>query len=1218
MPHPPIRSTLLSSALWAVLAFGPGTAHADNPFDTRLEGLASQASRAGRAPRGVVPLLEMWRQHDFATPGLTLRLLQRLSSDRRITPARRAYAGALLARALTRSGDLDGSARTIDELGYVTDFRVIGPFDNEGKRGFDLEMPPEQSRLAPWDPDARFPGRERPVTWREYPEASLFGYVNFDAVFRPNENACGFAETFVQSDRARALSLWVGNGGAVKVWWNGEEVINDPTYRQPDPDRHAAIVSARQGSNRLLVKLCVAETTWGLYLRIGDAQGAPVAGWSADATEYRQVTAGSAAQPSSTLRTDLAALEAAAAGPSASAQALDDLARFLAYTGADDPVERRAKQLAARAAEQSPTVDRLLLAAALADERGELMRLADRARRLFPADPDVTLLTAQVRSTGPSPVDALPLLARLPDSGRAALRGMLLRAALLRDAELPEAAARIAEQAAAMTPGTTAVIEEQAAAYEAAGHADRVIELRRAALEARHDDTSSRRVLVSDALRRGDTEAVLRHLGILDRLMPTSTTSLLFAATVYEGLGRTDEALASFSRARALCPEDASVIAQHGQLLLRLGQADAGAAALREALALRPQDAETRELLEQIRPERRLDEAFAVAPRTLLARRAEQSGFPGTVLQELTVNTVFDNGLGSSFRQIAVQVHDDEGARAWRTHSIQFDPDTQRVDVRQARVFRADGRVLEATQTFEQPLGEPWYRIYYDTRALVVVFPDLEPGDVVEVQYRTDDIAHRNVFADYYGDLHVLQGFVPTRRMDYVLVTPASRRFYFNEPALPGLRHEHRVEDGRRIDHFFAADVPAIRGEESMPGMTEIAPYLHVSTYRTWEDVGHWWWGLIRDQLQLDDNLRRIVRDLVEGAPDLRTKVQRIHDWVVRNTRYVGLEFGIHGYMPYRMPLVVQRGFGDCKDKASLMYSMFREAGIDARIVLVRTRRNGAIGDLPASLAVFDHAIAYVPELDLYLDGTAEQSGTTELPTMDQGVTVLVVGPDDARLTRTPVMPASASHRQRVLEARLSDDGSAEIRVEEEIRGADAAGYRSTYQSEGTRAERFERALRQIFPGSVLESQTMERLDDLESPVRLQYRARVPQFARRDGDTLRAAPSVLDDLLRNLARTPTRRHALDVGGTRSYDEQRVIVPPPGYRVSRLPEAGRAESTFGQLRLDVESADGQVETRTHFELARDRIAPNEYGAFRRWVEDADRLLRQQIRIERGQP
>ena len=205
----------------------------------------------------------------------------------------------------------------------------------------------------------------------------------------------------------------------------------------------------------------------------------------------------------------------------------------------------------------------------------------------------------------------------------------------------------------------------------------------------------------------------------------------------------------------------------------------------------------------------------------------------------------------------------------------------------------------------------------------------------------------------------------------------------------------------------------------------------------------------------------------------------------MQNTRYVGLEFGIHGYMPYRVPLIVQRGFGDCKDKASLLYTMLREAGIDARIVLVRTRHNGNISQQPASLAVFDHAIAYVPELDMFLDGTAEHSGVDELPVQDQGVNVLVVSPKTAELRQTPVLDADKnSKRQRTLQVSLSPDGGAEVKGDETVAGADAASYRDYYQAPGTRAERFERSLGSLYPGLKLEDQRFDGLDKLQQPVK--------------------------------------------------------------------------------------------------------------------------------------
>ena len=125
-----------------------------------------------------------------------------------------------------------------------------------------------------------------------------------------------------------------------------------------------------------------------------------------------------------------------------------------------------------------------------------------------------------------------------------------------------------------------------------------------------------------------------------------------------------------------------------------------------------------------------------------------------------------------------------------------------------------------------------------------------------------------------------------------------------------------------------------------------------------------------------------------------------MHDFVVSGTRYVGLEFGIHGYKPYKVTQVLARRFGDCKDKAALMIALLREVGVPAELVLVRTRRGGHLDTEPASLAIFDHAIVYVPKLDRYLDGTAEFSGLRELPAQDQGVVVLRVGPRGSVLTR--------------------------------------------------------------------------------------------------------------------------------------------------------------------------------------------------------------------------
>ncbi|MBC7171428.1 MAG: hypothetical protein H5U40_03330, partial [Polyangiaceae bacterium] len=537
---------------------------------------------------------------------------------------------------------------------------------------------------------AEFEGKEREVRMRPYPDVSPYGYVNFDAVFRPYENVCGYAFTTVTSERAQALSLWAGAGGAVKLWWNGDEVLSDERYRQPHPDRSAVVVAARAGANRLAAKVCVTDSTWGLFLRVADATGGPPRGLRVSSAEMPDLEAAAPAatrsRASGTALAPFAALAAAAERENASAQALEDLARYLSYTGSDDPAENRARQLAARAADREPTLARLELAATLADQRAEAMRFVAKATARFGAQPEATLLEARLRSTSLYPPDALSILDRLPSTGKVGVEAALLRAEVLRAMELPAAALASADRAAALAPDSHRVVEAQVAAAAESGAADRGVELARAADALRWDDLSLRRSLLADALHRGETAEVIEHLAVIHRLGRDDGSALAYVSAIYEALERNDEAVEVAQEARALAPDDAQAAVVEGRLLLRLGQRDAAANALRSALAQRPQDAETRELLEQLRPEARPDERLAATSEELLSRRGEADGFPLTTLADLTVNTVFGNGLGSSFRQLAVQVHDDEGARQLRTYGIQFDPRSQRVDIRLARI----------------------------------------------------------------------------------------------------------------------------------------------------------------------------------------------------------------------------------------------------------------------------------------------------------------------------------------------------------------------------------------------------------------------------------------------------------------------------------------------------------------------------------------------------
>ncbi len=701
-----------------------------NATDLANQALAADALRLAKQPEGVLPVLELLESWDASTPQRTLALLEKLAADKRLPAPRAVFVKAVLGQARGRlaiagvtvaavSSDTpatakpeggapdatvdssSGDAKLFSDLGYATRFRVIGPFDNEGKSGFDTATPVDEKKLELADLSASYPGKERPVRWRELPERAVRrGYVPLGALLRPRQNACALAETIVHSEVAQPLTLWTGAGGAIKLFWNGEEVLRDEAYRQASPERAVALVGAHKGPNRLLAKVCVTNAAWGFFLRVGDAQGGVAKNVRFDRTLGAIGGASSVAAghdpgvklgkaPVAPLAALDRAAELGAEKPNkTSASALFMLARFLRVTGADDPAERRAKQLAARAVEIEPSLDHLELAAQLAEERSEVMRFASDAYAKYPKDPRALILQASVLASGPVPEQALPLLEAIPKSHAGFQQAQLMRASILSDLELTALATRITKELQAEVGGTANVLRQLASLYQTGGDPSAAMATHKQVLERRADDVGSLRVLIADALQRGATAEAHELLEDFSDVAFGSTQTLLYVASIYDALGRDDLVLATYRAGIDLVPEAPELYTAYGRALLRADQPELAAEAFSQALILKPQDAPTRELLEQIRPRTRPDEAYAVPEKELLAMRETKSGYSSTTLSTLRVNTVFENGLGSSFFQHAAQVHDDEGARQYRTFPIQYDPDAQRGDVRLARVYR--------------------------------------------------------------------------------------------------------------------------------------------------------------------------------------------------------------------------------------------------------------------------------------------------------------------------------------------------------------------------------------------------------------------------------------------------------------------------------------------------------------------------------------------------
>jgi cellulose synthase operon protein C len=1236
------RSTAISlcAALIAASPLPARSAPAD-PVAARLDSLADDLARDRRSARGLVALAELSALvHDAPELARVAGVYARTADDRAAHPEVRALARLELARLERARGNLQRSASHVRRLGFVGTWMVVGPFDDEGKRGYGAVYPPEQDL----DLATPMPGKVREVTWRHLPpEAFAYGFVHLGAVLRPAREVVAYALAVVEAPRDERVRLWLGASGAAKVWVNGAPAIEDPGHHPARLDQRGALVSLRKGPNRILVKLCHQSGRMGFFLRLADERGEGGAFAPGDPAAPPP----SAGPPPAAIEDAIALLERAAAQARGrgEGEARMDLAIALDHRRSADERDARAAAEARRAVELLPgSVEARLLAARLEDDHGRRRVHLEAALAAAPAEPRALLALAEEELEQGRPHSAHRLLERAIavaprwSAPRVALADALERAGLAARAAL------VARDAARDFPTVPGAVRAAARAARRLGRNAEAAARLRTLLALRFDDREARGALEQLLVETGDVDGAAALAAEALRLDPSDVPERLALGALLAADGRDVEAEAAFAVALRIAPEDPDAHEGRGRARLWAGRDADARGDLGRALELRPQSPELKELVRSLEPAReRFERPYVLdAPALARAAPAASEDEDALVLGELKVTRVLPSGMSATYHQSVVKVLTARGADAFRRRSFSWAPDRQEVRLERARVWKPDGSAVDTHEESERSTSEPWYRLYYDTRAKTLSFPALAPGDVLEVAWRVEDTSRENLLSDYFGDLTFLEDGTRKARVDWVVLAPASRALHASAP--PGVeRSERALPDGVVEHRFTARDVPRIVFEPGMPGWSEISRYVHVSTYASWDEVATFYWDLVKDQLRPTEEVRRtaerIAREALgpagpasgaRAAPELASfalppggwnraekagLVRAVYGFVVSQTRYVGLEIGIHGYKPYRVDDVLRRRFGDCKDKAILMHSLLASLAIDSRIVLLRMKRLGRIPEAPASLAVFNHAILYVPDLDLWLDGTAAHSGSRDLPGEDRGASVLVVNPGaPARFGTIPEARPEENRTETRFEIALAADGAATVAGRSRVAGAQAPQYRRAYLTEHDRRAQLEKAFNRTFPGLKVRALRVSELTRLEEDVEMEFALEVSRYAQPDAGGLRFTPFGSGaGYLESYASLSQRRHDLVLG---EPTENRFVYRyalPPGWSAVEVPEDAAAEGPDASFAVRYRVEPGALVVEGHVTMKTGRVPAARYREFREITAAIDRAFARRVRV-----
>jgi len=419
-----------------------------------------------------------------------------------------------------------------------------------------------------------------------------------------------------------------------------------------------------------------------------------------------------------------------------------------------------------------------------------------------------------------------------------------------------------------------------------------------------------------------------------------------------------------------------------------------------------------------------------------------------------------------------------------------------------------------------------------------------------------------------------------------------------------------------RLTTFAARDLPALPQESNGPGYYELGAYLSATNFESWDRVASWWLDLSRDQFRLGQDGQALAAELAAGAgDDTEARVRAIYEHVVRNTHYVGLEFGIHGWKPYESQEVLDRGYGDCKDQATLLVSLLSEVGVEAEVVLLQTVIHGRAADHPANLHLFNHAIAYVPELDLYLDATADFAPLESLRWDDQGALALRVGMDgSATLVTVPLSAADANLTTSDTEVWLSPAGDATFHEHWTEQGMLVSDIRRAFHDDSTRRQDLEENYQGRLTGVTLMKVETAGFDDLGNGLVLDVYGEIPAFARIDGDRLQVPVTLFPDNLGGMmAPEGSRRTDVVLRLPHATEIVTRIHAPAGLAFAELPAPVALQTPHTRYDQEV-SLEGRVAVvRMRLEYGSRRVPVEDYPAFREFCLAVDRAQKQALTL-----
>ncbi|QVL31710.1 hypothetical protein KIH39_23170 [Telmatocola sphagniphila] len=179
----------------------------------------------------------------------------------------------------SRLKDLGQTIDLAKHLGFLLDWKLLGPFPNVEQAGVDKCYPPEKALNFKEEYD----GKEGKVRWKDYLSKDDNGIIDLNDGLGEHLQAVGYAATDFTTKAACDVEVRIACFTVFKLWVNGELALHRAdAYTGMQFDHYRTKIRLREGKNTFLFKVCTdvpppqLPKLWRFQLRVCDADGVAI------------------------------------------------------------------------------------------------------------------------------------------------------------------------------------------------------------------------------------------------------------------------------------------------------------------------------------------------------------------------------------------------------------------------------------------------------------------------------------------------------------------------------------------------------------------------------------------------------------------------------------------------------------------------------------------------------------------------------------------------------------------------------------------------------------------------------------------------------------------------------------------------------------------------------------------------------------------------------